>query len=259
MAKRMSDTEKWKKPFIKGLPPEYKLLWLYILDECNIAGIWEAEFEIAQIRLGVQLSPEKALRLYKDKVVAVDNGSKWFILGFIAFQYGELTPKNKMYNSIVSILFKSKIEKAKWGINAPSDGAKDKVKDIIKDKDSVRDYTERAQGNLGSAPHNLQVPPVEPLMSLPECYDDYFMTGEHAASREQLCIANHMAMDELKGKATQFNAYLIGKSKLQWQISEWISYFGNWIPKNKARNGGGKPSPNNPHGLSDRQLNEIFG
>ena len=39
MAKRFTDTDKWKKGFIRNLPTKYKLLWLYILDDCNHAGV----------------------------------------------------------------------------------------------------------------------------------------------------------------------------------------------------------------------------
>jgi hypothetical protein len=52
MAKRYTDSEKWKKDFIKTLPAEYKLFWLYLLDECDNAGIWHVELDIAEMRLG---------------------------------------------------------------------------------------------------------------------------------------------------------------------------------------------------------------
>ena len=38
MAKRMTDTDKWKKGFIRSLPSKYKLFWLYILDDCDPFG-----------------------------------------------------------------------------------------------------------------------------------------------------------------------------------------------------------------------------
>ena len=46
MAKRFTDTDKWKKGFIRNLPTKYKLLWLYILDDCNHAGVWETDFAV---------------------------------------------------------------------------------------------------------------------------------------------------------------------------------------------------------------------
>ena len=41
MAKRMSETEKWKDPWFEGLSKDFKLIWLYLLDDCDNAGIWQ--------------------------------------------------------------------------------------------------------------------------------------------------------------------------------------------------------------------------
>lgn len=128
MSKRLTDTDKWKKPFIKGLPVEYKLFWLYLLDDCDIAGVWHVDFEVAELRLGLKLSHQKAQGLLIEKVVVFDNGTKWFVPDFIGFQYGVLTEKNKMYNSVTSILNKYNL----MGHLSPIYGGKStvKVKDI---------------------------------------------------------------------------------------------------------------------------------
>ena len=63
MAKRFTDTDKWKKGFIKNLPAKYKLLWLYILDDCNHAGIWDTDFEVASIRIGRKINEKEAAKV----------------------------------------------------------------------------------------------------------------------------------------------------------------------------------------------------
>ncbi len=63
MAKRFTDTDKWKKPFLRGLDGAYKLLWFYILDDCDMAGIWQVDFEVARIRTGQQFDYESAINL----------------------------------------------------------------------------------------------------------------------------------------------------------------------------------------------------
>lgn len=131
MAKRMTDTDKWKKPFIKSLPIEYKCFWFYILDDCDIAGVWQVDIEVAEIRLGVKLSLQKARGFFNEKVVEFDNGTKWFIPDFIDFQYGGLNEKNKLYNSIFSVLNKYSLMGHLSPINGVKD--KDKVKDKYKD------------------------------------------------------------------------------------------------------------------------------
>lgn len=106
MAKRFTDTDKWKKPFIRGLQVAYKLFWLYLLDDCDHAGIWQVDFEVAQIRIGEKLNKETAIKMLGDRIEIFDNGSKWFLKDFIFFQYGELQQKNRLHASVISILTK---------------------------------------------------------------------------------------------------------------------------------------------------------
>ena len=65
MAKRFTDTEKFKKRWIKELPIEYKLFWVYLLDHCNHAGVWDVEMDIANVRLGMELKEEEVLLTFK--------------------------------------------------------------------------------------------------------------------------------------------------------------------------------------------------
>jgi hypothetical protein len=136
MAKRFTDTEKWKKPFIRGMKAPYKLLWLYILDECDHAGVWQVDFDVAQIKIGEKLNKETALRCLKEKVTVFDNGEKWFIPEFIEFQYGVLNPDNRAHNSVIHILQKHNlIEGGTKPLTSPLQGAMDKDMDMDKDKD----------------------------------------------------------------------------------------------------------------------------
>ena len=52
MAKRFIDTDLFKKRFIRDLPPAYKLLWVYLFCECDNAGIWEVDLEVAGLYCG---------------------------------------------------------------------------------------------------------------------------------------------------------------------------------------------------------------
>ncbi len=138
MAKRFTDTDKWKKQFIRGLDTPYKLLYLYILDDCDHAGIWHVDFEVAQIRTGVTFDLEIALDRFKNKVTPFDDDEKWFIPDFIEFQYGELNAANRVHNSIIQLLTKYKIQYNKPLIS-PLQGVKDKDKDKVKDKDKDKE------------------------------------------------------------------------------------------------------------------------
>lgn len=130
MPKRFTDTEKWKKPFIRSLEAPYKLLWFYILDDCNHAGIWEVDIEVAEIRIGEKLSVLYALEKFGSRVQKISE-TKWFIPDFISFQYGELNEKNRLHLSVLQILNKYKIKP----LRSPLEGVKELDKDKDKDKE----------------------------------------------------------------------------------------------------------------------------
>ena len=90
MAKRFTDSDKWKKGFIRGLPPKYKLLWLYILDDCNHAGVWDIDFVVASIRIGIKINEKEAISFFSEQIKIFDKGQKWFVPKFIDFQFRSL-------------------------------------------------------------------------------------------------------------------------------------------------------------------------
>ena len=114
MAKRFTDTEKWKKGFVRSLPPAYKLLWLYMLDDCDNAGVWQVEVEVASIRIGAKLNEKEALKLFGNNIISFDKGSKWFIKEFVKFQQGvnhiaELNSNSNPHKSILRIVEQYKL------------------------------------------------------------------------------------------------------------------------------------------------------
>ena len=106
MAKRFTDTDKWKKGFIRNLPSKYKLLWLYILDDCNHAGIWDTDFEVASIRIGSKINEKEASKVLGEQIKIFDRGNKWFIPKFIDFQYGQLNENVNAHKSVIKLLDK---------------------------------------------------------------------------------------------------------------------------------------------------------
>ena len=139
MAKRFTDTEKWKKPFIRGLQGAYKLLWLYICDDCDHAGIWQVDIDVAQIRIGEKIDIKEAIKTFDEKIIIFDKGNKWFIPSFIEFQYPSgLNPDNRAHNSIIILLEKYKLlDKQNKPLTRSLQGRKDM--DMVKDKDMDMD------------------------------------------------------------------------------------------------------------------------
>ena len=138
----MTDTDKWKKRFLRELKPQHKLLWFYILDDCNHAGIWDVDIEVASIRVGEELIYDMLPQAFLDKIVIFDNGDKWFIPDFIEFQYGELNPNSNVHKSVIALLEKYNLQgyvKGSQGVETtPQD--KDKDKDIVKVKAKVKRF-----------------------------------------------------------------------------------------------------------------------
>jgi len=108
MAKRFTDTDKWKKPFLKSLPPNYLIFWLYLCDDCSNMGIWEtSEAGVFKERTGKKIDLEHAIKLFnKDekRVHVFDNGKKWFLPGFIIFQYGEDFVSKASKNRLIDLV-----------------------------------------------------------------------------------------------------------------------------------------------------------
>lgn len=140
MAKRFVDTAKYKKPFIRSLPGPYKLLWDFLCLDCDHAGIWIVDFEIAQAYIGPDMPVNKseALKLFnidEARIMEIEGGKKWFVPSFIEFQYGQLSEKNRAHISVISILRRLNLLnedlsiKLNKPLTSPLHGAMDKDKD----------------------------------------------------------------------------------------------------------------------------------
>ncbi len=237
MAKRFTDTEKYKKPFIRSLPGAYKLLWDYIYHDCNHAGVWIADFEIAQIYLGKDLNVDKetALELFNTdevRVIPFANGKKWFVKSFVDFQYGELNEKNKVHASVIKHLKKDGIldennnyvcpnndkihEKDKnikienTDLASPLQGAKDKDKekdmDMDMDKDKEKDANFRKNVPMqvvrlsenGSLVNGVIIPePLEDVPNISEAYAYYCQYMKENYNRWPTSTTTQMDLQKL--------------------------------------------------------------
>ena len=139
MAKRFTDSDKWKKAWFRKLSPKYKCFWIYLTDQCNHAGIWEVDFDLASMFIGEDINGVEVLELFPDHIQQI-NTTQWFIKDFIEFQYKctieQLNPSNKAHNSVISILNKYDIIE---GLASPLQGDKDKDKDKDKELDKDKD------------------------------------------------------------------------------------------------------------------------
>lgn len=53
MTRRFTDTDKWQDTFFRKLSPNAKLLFLFIIDNCDAGGFWETDLDVAAFHIGV--------------------------------------------------------------------------------------------------------------------------------------------------------------------------------------------------------------
>ncbi|MDG1302388.1 MAG: hypothetical protein P8R37_12465 [Opitutae bacterium] len=95
---------------MRGLQRPYKLLWLYLICECDHSGIWDVELDVVALRLGEDYTATNALDAFGSEIKVINGGLKWFIPSFISFQYGELKPCNRVHVSVLRNLRKYAID-----------------------------------------------------------------------------------------------------------------------------------------------------
>jgi len=152
MGKRLSETEIWKERWHRELSLEYKLFWKYILDNCDMIGVWAKDIGLASFQIGTDVDEVKGLELFnqdKERVCILNDGSKWWIKDFVPFQYGKVpSEKSKFHNKILFLLKNGGFSVPGWtdldrvstgcqrGVHTHKDKDKDKNKDKDKDKDT---------------------------------------------------------------------------------------------------------------------------
>ena len=130
---------------MRSLEAPYKALWIYLLCECDHAGIWVVELDVAQMRMGLKLDPERVIEKMGGAVLPIGDGSKWYLPDFVEFQYGTLNTANRVHASVLERLSKCGIDPndrpENKGLASPLQGAKDKDKD----KDITQERKEHAK------------------------------------------------------------------------------------------------------------------
>ncbi len=137
MAKRFTDTAKWKDSWYQDLPTKYKLFWVYLLDECDASGVWKPNIRLANFQIGEPFEEAELKRVFGDRLEVIENGY-WFVKKFIEFQYGELSENCKPHLSVLNLLKNHKIKGYAKGIHT----LKEKEKDKVQDKDQVKEKEE---------------------------------------------------------------------------------------------------------------------
>jgi hypothetical protein len=148
MAKRFTDTDKWKMAWFRKLGSQGRDLWNYLHDNCDASGFLELDLERMSFELGFQVTVEgiKSVLNGKFYFAAPD---RIFLPAFIEFQYGELSEDCKPHLSVIKKLKKERV----WeGYAKGYLTLKDKDKEQDKEKEKEEGGVGETKSNVSSAP-----------------------------------------------------------------------------------------------------------
>lgn len=115
--KRFTETAKWEDPWFRKLKPEMKLLWQWLCDKCDNAGIIDPDIELASFQIGYQY-PSNTLLELGERLTVLDCGKVW-IPSFIPFQCGKLSEDCAAHKPIFQSLEKHGIDRVSIGYQYP--------------------------------------------------------------------------------------------------------------------------------------------
>lgn len=164
MAKRLTDSTKWNDNWFTELPADVKLIWLYILDTCDHAGVYKVSYKLIKFNTGTERTETEIIEYLKDRIYIADD--KWFIPKFITFQYKNFfTSKTPAIVSARELLISHNIIKPNDNVlptlnkelckdsttliePLPNDYIRTKDMDMDTDKDMVKDIDMYVDKNL---------------------------------------------------------------------------------------------------------------
>lgn len=235
MSKRFTDTGKWKDPWFATLRPAFKLLWLFIIDECDHAGIWKVNMELARYHIGKPFVADEVLKAFEHRVQPFDDGAYWLVVKFVEFQYGRLKPASPMHQSIVRRLAAFGLDQdypasAGWNhthpaptlpLPCPQGGGRVKEKEKEEDKEKEK---EKEKVNTNT----FTPPTIEEIKA-------YGATLPHLSERECEKFFDYY----------QSNGWMVGKGRMK----DWKAALRNWSRRREEEQGGLFNEPDHSKGF----------
>jgi hypothetical protein len=195
MAKRFTDTCKWKDSWFQDLPTKYKLFWVYLLDDCDAAGLWKPNVRLACFQIGEPFEEAELKRVFSERIDITESGY-WFIKKFIIFQYGELSEACHPHKSIIKLLKSHKIKGYWKGTNTLQEQEQEQEQEKVKEKEQVKEQ------------ESSEIFPIEDCIRI-AIFDTRF-TKANKTNEDELIL---------------FNGYLERQGKYQMNPADYKKYF----------------------------------
>ena len=103
---RFTDPNKWKDSWFRKLTPPQKLLWMYLVDQCDNAGFFEYDAEMFAFFTGMKLEHvEGAFKGLSRGLVGAKSGDGFHIKNFLRHQKNlPLNKDNNAHKQIIRLL-----------------------------------------------------------------------------------------------------------------------------------------------------------
>lgn len=209
MAKRFYESKLFQEQFFKGSSTVTKLFYLYCWYECDNAGLWSGEFDVAELRLGTKLDKKKILSELGYRLFELPDG-KYFVPDFFLVNYGMVKESVNAQKSVIKLLRPYNVLLDSGTLNEQFMNSCLTVQDKDKDKDMDMD---KDMDTRTVRPEKAKIPP-----EISEVIE--YMKSKNILSPE----ANAQKWyDHYNAKG-----WVIGKSKMV----NWKSAVGTWdLPK----------------------------
>jgi hypothetical protein len=246
MAKRLTDTEKWNKHFIRGLTDPYRLLWIYICDVCDYAGLWDVDFAVAKIKASQMVTEQEALVTFNEKIIVIEGGRKWFIPGFIEFHYDGFRQKdgnkkkNNLYGPVMKQLEKyGLVENGQIkGLPSPLEGGNINNNNNNSNEDTITTNNEELllgaseglrRGFGGASEEKKIIYTDASLLEIDKCLE-VLMIYDWGQERRYLMKENFKMSDEqLIEWGCAFNKMLKTRLLTAKGLRDYAEHFNNWM------------------------------
>lgn len=108
MAKRFTDSDKWKDDWYISLSNDYKIVWQWLLDNCSHSGLCKRSVFLLNTMCKVNLTEDEIISFGNDRIIIIDD--YWFIPKFLKFQYSTLLSAKPAIISVVKDIFTYKLQ-----------------------------------------------------------------------------------------------------------------------------------------------------
>lgn len=221
---RFFDPERYNEDWYIELKGEYQKFFDYIIETCDCAGVWKPNKIDFETKTGFKINLDSLLSKVnkgKERLLVLNNG-RWFLPGFIKFQYFnrkaafELDNSNNLHKGILTSLKINSVNHLNvWGLV----GVKLTSKDKEKDKE-VKTIREQEDSNVPKTPIGSDVT----IETARRAWGDQMW-------RESLCMGLSIGEPDLKKWMAQFNASISNDTVENFNDSSYKKMFRGWLNK----------------------------